>query len=249
MKELENNSLHYPPDFKATEHTSTRPHILDLKPDAAVDMSAEAAPSRRDFLAGAAGVGAALTVAPLLLEGEAGAALTHAPLREAAPAVPPVNITLSINGKEQALSVEPRVTLLDALRERLHLTGTKKGCDHGQCGACTVHIDGRRVNSCLTLAIMHQGAKITTIEGLAEGDNLHPMQAAFIAHDGFQCGYCTPGQIMSAVAVVNEGHAKTNAEIQEQMSGNICRCGAYPNIVTAVQSVMSGKADKQEGNI
>ena len=247
MKEPEDNTTYRPFDTTATEHATARPHILDLKPDA--NTTPDSAPSRREFLAGTAGVGAALTVAPLLLESEtgAGAAIAYAPIREAAQAVPPVNITLNINGREQMLSVEPRVTLLDALRERLHLTGTKKGCDHGQCGACTVHIDGRRVNSCLTLAIMHQNQKITTIEGLAEGDNLHPMQSAFIAHDGFQCGYCTPGQIMSAVAVVNEGRAKTEADIREQMSGNICRCGAYPNIVAAVKNVMDDK-NKQANN-
>ncbi|SRR5579883_346065 len=154
-----------------------------------------------------------------------------------------VDVKLHVNGVEHALKIEPRVTLLDVLRERLNLTGSKKGCDHGQCGACTVLIDGRRVNSCLTFAIMHTDAAITTIEGLAQGDTLHPMQAAFLAHDGFQCGYCTPGQICSAVGLVNEGHAKSDAEIREQMSGNICRCGAYPNIVAAVRDVLEGKQD------
>lgn len=143
-------------------------------------------------------------------------------------------LTLEINGVQQTLSVEPRVTLLDLLREQLKLTGSKKGCDHGQCGACTVHVNGQRVLSCLSLAVMQNGKKITTIEGLAKGDELHPMQAAFIKHDGFQCGYCTPGQIMSAVACVREGHADSEAEIREYMSGNICRCGAYPNIVEAI---------------
>ena len=143
-------------------------------------------------------------------------------------------LTLEINGVQQTLSVEPRVTLLDLLREQLKLTGTKKGCDHGQCGACTVHVNGQRVLSCLSLAVMQNAKKITTIEGLAKGDELHPMQAAFIKYDGFQCGYCTPGQIMSAVACVREGHADTEAEIREYMSGNICRCGAYPNIVEAI---------------
>ena len=147
----------------------------------------------------------------------------------------PLNIT--INGKAHTLKVEPRVTLLDLLREQLDLTGTKKGCDHGQCGACTVHVDGKRVNSCLTLAVMNEGKKITTIEGLAEGDELHPMQAAFIKHDGFQCGYCTPGQIMSGIACIKEGHADTKSSIREYMSGNICRCGAYPNIVDAIEEV------------
>jgi len=150
----------------------------------------------------------------------------------------PLNI--EINGQQHSLKVEPRTTLLDLLRERLKLTGTKKGCDQGQCGACTVHIDGVRTNSCLTLAIMHDGAKITTIEGLAKGDQLHPMQEAFIKHDGFQCGYCTPGQIMSAVACINEGHADSEADIREFMSGNICRCGAYANIVHAIQEVKAG---------
>ncbi|BAY22718.1 2Fe-2S iron-sulfur cluster binding domain-containing protein [Calothrix sp. NIES-2100] len=154
-----------------------------------------------------------------------------------------VDVKLRVNGVEHALKIEPRVTLLDALRERLDLTGSKKGCDHGQCGACTVLIDGRRVNSCLTFAIMHTDSEITTIEGLAKGDNLHPMQAAFVAHDGYQCGYCTPGQICSAVGLVNEGQAKSDDEIRELMSGNICRCGAYPNIVAAVRDVLGGKKD------
>ncbi|WP_295767522.1 (2Fe-2S)-binding protein [uncultured Mucilaginibacter sp.] len=150
----------------------------------------------------------------------------------------PVNII--VNGKPHKLSIEPRVTLLDLLREQLHLTGTKKGCDYGQCGACTVHVDGQRVNSCLTLAMTVDGKKVTSIEGLAKGDELHPMQEAFIKHDGFQCGYCTPGQIMSAVACIREGHANSETEIREYMSGNICRCGAYPNIVNAIQEVKNG---------
>jgi xanthine dehydrogenase YagT iron-sulfur-binding subunit len=148
-----------------------------------------------------------------------------------------IPLNLRVNNKPYALKVEPRVTLLDLLREELHLTGTKKGCDHGQCGACTVHVDGKRINSCLSLAVMNEGKSITTIEGLAKGEELHPMQAAFIKHDGFQCGYCTPGQIMSAVACVREGHANSRAEISEYMSGNICRCGAYPNIVDAIVEV------------
>jgi len=150
-----------------------------------------------------------------------------------------VAVKLRVNNTEHALEIEPRVTLLDALRERINLTGTKKGCDHGQCGACTVLVDGRRINSCLTLAVMQEGASITTIEGLAQGDELHPMQAAFIKHDGFQCGYCTPGQICSAVGLLNEGHAKSDDEVRELMSGNICRCGAYPNIVAAIQEARS----------
>ncbi|MBD2261173.1 (2Fe-2S)-binding protein [Pseudanabaena sp. FACHB-2040] len=149
-------------------------------------------------------------------------------------------IALNINGREYALNVEPRVSLLDALREELRLTGTKKGCNQGACGACTVLINGQRINSCLTLAVMNVGKSITTIEGLANGDELHPMQAAFIAHDGFQCGYCTSGQIMSAVSLVEEGHADSDAEIREWMSGNLCRCGAYPNIVAAIREVAAG---------
>jgi xanthine dehydrogenase YagT iron-sulfur-binding subunit len=149
-------------------------------------------------------------------------------------------LKIEVNGIKHTLSVEPRVTLLDLLREQLALTGTKKGCDHGQCGACTVHVDGKRINSCLTLAVMQEGKKVTTIEGLANGDKLHPMQEAFIKHDGFQCGYCTPGQIMSAVACVREGHANTEADIREYMSGNICRCGAYSNIIDAIVEAKNG---------
>jgi xanthine dehydrogenase YagT iron-sulfur-binding subunit len=151
-----------------------------------------------------------------------------------------VSLQLEVNGTAHNLFVEPRVTLLDLLREQLHLTGTKKGCDHGQCGACTVHVDGARVLSCLSLAVMQDGKKVTTIEGLAKGDKLHPMQEAFIKHDGFQCGYCTPGQIMSAVACVREGHANSDDEIRSYMSGNICRCGAYPNIVDAIKEIKKG---------
>lgn len=144
---------------------------------------------------------------------------------------------IEVNGIQHKLSVEPRVTLLDLLREQLHLTGTKKGCDYGQCGACTVHVNGKRVLSCMSLAIMQDGKKVSTIEGLAKGDDLHPMQQAFIKHEGMQCGYCTPGQIMSAIACVREGHANDEDEIRQYMSGNICRCGAYPNIVDAVMEV------------
>ncbi|MEH1834123.1 MAG: 2Fe-2S iron-sulfur cluster-binding protein [Nostoc sp.] len=161
----------------------------------------------------------------------------------ATPTPETMKVTLQVNGTAHNLQIEPRVTLLDALREYIGLIGSKKGCDHGQCGACTVLIDGRRVNSCLTFAIMHTDAAITTIEGLAQGGNLHPMQAAFVAHDAFQCGYCTPGQICSAVGLVNERHAKSDADIRELMSGNICRCGAYPNIVAAVHDVLGGKKD------
>jgi xanthine dehydrogenase YagT iron-sulfur-binding subunit len=148
-----------------------------------------------------------------------------------------VSCNLEINGRNYNLLLEPRTTLLDLLREQLHLTGTKKGCDYGQCGACTVHADGKRILSCLSLAVMQQGKKITTIEGLSQGDELHPMQEAFIRHDGFQCGYCTPGQIMSAIACLREGHGGSEESIRENMSGNICRCGAYPNIVDAIREV------------
>ena len=146
-----------------------------------------------------------------------------------------LTVTLRVNDTEHRLAVDARTTLLEALRDRLHLTGTKKGCELGQCGACTVLLDGKRINACLTLAAMVDGRAITTIEGLATGDALHPMQAAFIKHDGFQCGYCTPGQIMSAVALLQEGHARSDDEIREFMSGNLCRCGAYPNIVAAIR--------------
>jgi xanthine dehydrogenase YagT iron-sulfur-binding subunit len=148
-----------------------------------------------------------------------------------------VPVTLRINGKEHRLRVDPRTTLLDCVRETVALTGTKKGCDHGQCGACTVHVNGRRVNSCLSLALMHDGEEITTIEGLGTPEALHPMQAAFVAYDGYQCGYCTSGQIMSAVALLKEPCGPDDAAVKELMSGNICRCGAYPNIVAAIQQV------------
>jgi xanthine dehydrogenase YagT iron-sulfur-binding subunit len=163
----------------------------------------------------------------------------HETIRTAPPSLPTTaRIILRVNGAEKQMDVAPWTTLLDALREYLHLTGTKKGCDHGQCGACTVLVDGKRINSCLTLAIMKDGADVTTIEGLASGDALDSVQQAFIDHDAFQCGYCTPGQICSAVGLIKEGRAKTADDIRELMSGNICRCGAYPNIVAAIQQAM-----------
>jgi xanthine dehydrogenase YagT iron-sulfur-binding subunit len=152
-----------------------------------------------------------------------------------------IPVTLEVNGRAHRLSLDPRTTLLDALREHLGLTGTKKGCDMGACGACTVHLDGRRVVSCLVLAASAQGKPVTTIEGLARGEELHPVQEAFLAHDGMQCGYCTPGQIMSAAALIKEGRATSDAAIREFMSGNICRCGAYPNIVAAIKSASQGR--------
>jgi xanthine dehydrogenase YagT iron-sulfur-binding subunit len=156
-------------------------------------------------------------------------------------------ITLKVNGEAKQLDVAPWTTLLDALREHLNLTGTKKGCDHGQCGACTVLVDGRRINSCLTLAIMKDGSEVTTVEGIAEGDALHPLQQAFIEYDAFQCGYCTPGQICSAVGMMTEGRARTVDDIRELMSGNICRCGAYPNIVAALEHVMHANRMREKG--
>lgn len=206
--------------------------------------------SRRGFLQTSA-VAAAVVQLP-----GAGAA-TPKPPPPPPPAAPPRSFTLDINGKPYALTLEPRVTLLDALRESIGLSGTKKGCDRGQCGACTVLVNGRRINSCLTLAIMHEGDKITTIEGIASNGQLAPIQAAFIEHDAFQCGYCTPGQICSAVACIDEMRAGTasavspdmrihpvidSAEIRERMSGNLCRCGAYPNIVNAIAAVASRKS-------
>ena len=196
--------------------------------------------TRRSFLVRVGAAGAAAGTSPF------------SPLALAAPAVVRENDTqpgasetntglmhvqLEVNGQTRELDIDPRTTLLDCLREHLHLTGTKKGCDHGQCGACTVHVDGRRVNSCLSLAATHEGEAITTIEGLGRPGALHPMQAAFVEHDGFQCGYCTSGQIMSAVALLKEPHGHSDDDVKEAMSGNICRCGAYSNIVAAIQHV------------
>jgi xanthine dehydrogenase YagT iron-sulfur-binding subunit len=189
--------------------------------------------SRRSFLSHLGAAGVAATARPLL------ATAQPAPVpADEAPAVPgAVPVTLNVNGKNYRLVIEPRVTLLDCLRENLQMAGTKKGCDHGQCGACTVHVNGRRVNSCLSFAMMHTNDEITTIEGLGEPDHMHPMQAAFVEHDGYQCGYCTSGQIMSAVALLKEPCGPTDEDVKQGMYGNICRCGAYPNIVAAVQQV------------
>ncbi|WP_431121656.1 aldehyde dehydrogenase iron-sulfur subunit PaoA [Variovorax paradoxus] len=207
--------------------------------------------SRRDALiAGAATAAAVSSSAP------ATAAAQAAPSASAS-AVPRSKLSLNVNGRVHSLELDTRTTLLDALREHLHLTGTKKGCDHGQCGACTVIADGRRINACLTLAVMHEGGQITTVEGLGTPQNMHPMQAAFVKHDGYQCGYCTPGQICSAVAVLDEikrgvpSHVSTDLtarplfsaeELRERMSGNICRCGAYSNIVDAITEVAGSRA-------
>ena len=197
--------------------------------------------TRRQFIKQVAGTTAAITIGTNLMSDSAIAQENSATPSRTSSGSDSIKVTLKINGKDYALDVDPRTTLLDALRERLHLTGSKKGCDHGQCGACTVLINGRRVNSCLTLALMHEGDEITTIEGLANGEELHQMQAAFIEHDGFQCGYCTPGQICSAVALLKENHANSDDEIREFMSGNLCRCGAYPNILAAIKEA-KGKA-------
>jgi len=197
--------------------------------------------TRRDFLSTGATVTGALVTIPW-----------SSPQAMPAPAPPTLPVRLTINGRQRKLNLDPRTSLLDALREHLHLTGTKKGCDHGQCGACTVLVNGRRINSCLTLAVMHEGDQVTSIEGLGTPEKLHPMQAAFIKHDGFQCGYCTPGQICSAVGALKEIQAgvpshvsadlngpmrPTDSELRERLSGNICRCGAYSNIIEAVREV------------
>lgn len=193
--------------------------------------------TRRSFLSQVGAAGVVVTTAPLV----ARAAQTAEPAAKPAEAVEKVEnavaVTLNVNGKAYPIEVDARTTLLDGLRETISLTGTKKGCDHGQCGACTVHVNGRRINSCLTLAVMHEGDAITTIEGLGGPDNLHAMQAAFVEHDGYQCGYCTSGQIMSAVALLKEPCGPKDADVKELMSGNICRCGAYGNIVAAIQQV------------
>ncbi|MCD5996329.1 aldehyde dehydrogenase iron-sulfur subunit [Pseudomonas sp. CDFA 602] len=214
------------------------------KPDAGIELS------RRQVLIGTAGT--AVTVVFAKVDD----AQAIARMKSAAHSPPDSHVTFNLNGRRFALDVDNRTTLLDVLRERLHLTGTKKGCDHGQCGACTVIVEGRRINSCLTLAVMHEGDIITTIEGLGTPDNLHPLQSAFIKHDGYQCGYCTPGQICSAVAMLEEikagipSHVSSDliakspvsaAEIRERMSGNICRCGAYSNIVDAITEVAGGE--------
>jgi xanthine dehydrogenase YagT iron-sulfur-binding subunit len=205
------------------------PSSPDLPPDVPPGSS------RRHFISRLAAISAGLTVAAPLSRSATNTEKTPGESSKEGTEESLVEINFKVNGHPQKLQLDPRVTLLDAIRDRLDLTGTKKGCDRGACGACTVHINGRRVLSCLTLALMAQDQEITTIEGLAKGDDLHPVQAAFVGCDGFQCGYCTPGQIMSAVGCINEGHIRSDAEIQEFMSGNLCRCGAYPNIVDAIK--------------
>ena len=200
--------------------------------------------SRREFLGRLAAISAGLTVVTPLARAKQ-AAEKSASKEPSKSESGLIEVSLKVNGKNETLRIDPRVTLLDALRDRIQLTGTKKGCDHGQCGACTVHIAGKSVLSCLTLAVMARGKEITTIEGLAQGDELHPVQEAFIACDGFQCGYCTSGQIMSAVACIQDGHIGSDTEIREFMSGNLCRCGAYPNIVDAIKMA----APKMKGGV
>jgi xanthine dehydrogenase YagT iron-sulfur-binding subunit len=209
-------------------------HALDLEPLGPSDEMRASGFSRRSFLSGLGAAGFLAGAAPLAAAAPAVVSATQ----EAPAETGTGSLTLRINGKDYALrGLDPRATLLDTLRERLHLTGTKKGCDHGQCGACTVHVNGRRVNSCLSFAVMHEGDEITTIEGLGQPGNLHAMQAAFVEHDGYQCGYCTSGQIMSAVALLKEPIGPTDEDIKHAMAGNICRCGAYTNIVAAVRQV------------
>ena len=191
--------------------------------------------SRRAFLAQLGAAGVTATAGTLHAAAAQGGVPEEPDDASSEPGAIPV--TLLVNGREYPLKLEPRVTLLDALRERLHLYGTKKGCDHGQCGACTVHVNGRRVNSCLSFAVMHEGDEITTIEGIGQPDNLHAMQAAFVEHDGYQCGYCTSGQIMSAVALLKEPIGPADDDVKQAMSGNICRCGAYTNFLGAVKLV------------
>jgi xanthine dehydrogenase YagT iron-sulfur-binding subunit len=222
-------------------------HITEKRSERDMQSPVDLEITRRDLMVGAA-ASAAMTAEPNMTEAQAAAA-TREPITS--------RVSFTVNRQARALELDTRTTLLDALREYLHLTGTKKGCDHGQCGTCTVIVDGRRINSCLTLALMHEGGSITTIEGLGTVENLHPMQAAFVKHDGYQCGYCTPGQICSAVAVLDEIQAGipshvsadltvlprvTNAELRERMSGNICRCGAYSNIAEAITEVSGSKA-------
>ena len=206
--------------------------LLELEPlaETAEEKGFGGSVTRRTFLSGLGAAGLVVSASPL--------SIASAPVEGAQAGGPTATPSVIVNGVSYDLvGLDTRVTLLDLLRERLYLTGTKKGCDHGQCGACTVHVNGRRVNSCLTLAVMTAGKQVTTIEGLGQPGNLHPMQAAFVEHDGYQCGYCTSGQIMSAVALLKEPIGPTDEDVKHGMAGNICRCGAYPNIVAAVQQV------------
>ncbi len=204
--------------------------------------------TRRRFLSRLGMASLLASAGPVLGERARAESAATPETKEAMPAVEgAIPVTLRVNGKKYDLQIDPRTTLLDCLREHLHLTGSKKGCDHGQCGACTVHVNGRRMNSCLCLAAMYQGDEITTIEGVGQPGNLHPIQEAFVAHDAYQCGYCTCGQIMSAVALLTEPCGPEDAEVKEFMSGNICRCGAYQNIVAAIQSVRQSARPEKAG--
>jgi xanthine dehydrogenase YagT iron-sulfur-binding subunit len=220
-------------DRKPTPETD----VADKEPqDSSAEQPLPGRVSRRSFLSHLGAAGIAATASPVLA---ATATQESSTVDQAPHATAPagtVPVTLRVNGKTHSLNLDPRTTLLDCLRENLNLPGTKKGCDHGQCGACTVHVNGKRVNSCLSFAVMHSTDEITTIEGIGQPDHLHPMQAAFVEHDGFQCGYCTSGQIMSAVALLSEPVGPSDDDVKQAMYGNICRCGAYPNIVAAVQA-------------
>lgn len=227
---------------KLPETLAPDQHAVDLEPltpEPFTPDSPKGRLSRRSFLSALGATGVIAGATPLVHAGSVTSPTVEPESEEAVSAT----VTLRVNGKDYQLNnLDPRATLLDTLRERIHLTGTKKGCDHGQCGACTVHVNGRRVNSCLSFALMHEGDEITTIEGIGQPDHLHPMQAAFVEHDGYQCGYCTSGQIMSAVALLKEPIGPADEDIKHAMAGNICRCGAYSNIVAAVRQVRGARA-------
>jgi xanthine dehydrogenase YagT iron-sulfur-binding subunit len=233
FKHLRAKSSEQPAEQPKKDELAPDRQTLDLEPLTPEPHSNGNGLSRRSFLSGLGAAGLIAGAAPLVA-----AAPVIAPVDDSAEIAGGATLVLHVNGKDYTFrGLDPRATLLDTLRERIHLTGTKKGCDHGQCGACTVHVNGRRVNSCLSFAVMHQGDEITTIEGLGQPGNLHAMQAAFVEHDGYQCGYCTSGQIMSAVALLKEPIGPTDEDIKNAMAGNICRCGAYANIVAAVRQV------------